>query len=81
MFAIPGWPPAHIIDTDTLDYVTIRDSACQMLEDAQGAWTIDQVTQPPLSDKFHPDSTFVNGVGFSILRFARVKLSLFITPG
>src|ERR1051326_4335500 len=66
VFAIPGWPAAQIIDTDTLDYVTISDSTCQTLEDAGGTWTIDQVTQPPLSDKFHSNSTYNNGVGYSI---------------
>ncbi len=66
VFAIPGFPPPHIIDTDTLDYVEITDSACQVLEDAEGGWTIDQVTQPPLSDKFHPGSAYLNGIGFSI---------------
>jgi two-component system NtrC family sensor kinase len=66
VFAIPGWPAAQIIDTDTLDYVTISDSTCQTLEDAGGTWTIDQVTQPPLSDKFHSNSTYNNGAGYSI---------------
>jgi two-component system, NtrC family, sensor kinase len=66
VFAMPGLPPAHIIDTDTLDYVMITDSSCQVLEDAKGAWTIDQVSQPPVSYHFHPNLEFINGLGFSV---------------
>src|SRR5437773_3578428 len=65
VLAFAGFPPPHTIYTDTLD-VEIPDTAWQMLEDPTGTLTIDQVSQPPMSNKFHFDSTYRNGIGFSI---------------
>ncbi|HEY2720362.1 MAG TPA: 7TM-DISM domain-containing protein, partial [Chitinophagaceae bacterium] len=65
-FAIPGLPPAHVIDTDTLAYVEIDDGDWQMLEDKKGTWTIEQTTGLPLVDQFHADKTYQDGIGFSI---------------
>ena len=66
LFADPGFPPAHIIDTDTLDYVEISRGSWQVLEDAEGNRTIDQVTNSPVSEKFHSPPTYANGMGYSI---------------
>jgi two-component system, NtrC family, sensor kinase len=65
LFAYPDWPSAHVINTDTIDYVTISDSNWQMLEDPKGAWSIDQISRPPVSDQFHFDSTYINGLGYN----------------
>src|SRR5262249_12336644 len=48
-------PPVYEIKTDTAS-VDIPDSCWQMLGDANGDWTINQVTQSPLSEKFHRGS-------------------------
>src|SRR5215831_15364291 len=48
-------PPVYEIKTDTAS-VSFPDSCWQMLGDVSGNWTIDQVSQPPVSDKFHPDT-------------------------
>jgi len=52
-------PSVYEIKTDTA-YVNIPDSCWQMIEDADGKWTIDQVSQSPITDKFHANIDITN---------------------
>jgi len=45
-------PPVYLIKADTAS-IMIPDTCWQMLEDAEGKWAIDQVSQSPLAEKFH----------------------------
>jgi len=44
--------PVYEIKTENVTII-IPDSCWQMLEDSDGKWTIDQVSQSPLGEKFH----------------------------
>src|SRR6516164_2668011 len=55
VFSQNNLPPAYEIKTDTA-YIHIPDSCWQMLEDAEGKATIDNVSQSPLSQKFHANT-------------------------
>ena len=55
-------PPAYEIKTDTAVAIRLDDTYWQMLEDPQSKWTIDEVSRPPLADKFHVNTTKTNGI-------------------
>ncbi len=59
-------PPAYEIKTDTAANITLDDAYWQMLEDSAGEFTIDQVSQPPLAEKFHSNNTNRKGIDHSI---------------
>jgi hypothetical protein len=59
-------PPAYEIKTDTAANITLDDAYWQMLEDSAGTLTIDQVSQPPLAEKFHSNNTNRKGIDHSI---------------
>ncbi len=50
-------PPAYIIKTDTAIAIRLNDAYWQMLEDPEGKWNIDEVSRPPIANKFHPKFT------------------------
>jgi two-component system NtrC family sensor kinase len=62
-------PPVYEINTDTAVAITLNDAYWQMLEDPEGKWTIDEVSQSPVADKFHANTTKINGVDHSINTF------------
>src|SRR4249920_1486764 len=55
-------PPAYEIQTDTAVSIRLDDAYWQMLEDPEGKWTIDEVNQSPIAEKFHANTTKVNGI-------------------
>jgi two-component system, NtrC family, sensor kinase len=59
-------PPAYEIKTDTAVNITLGDAYWQMLENRSGEWTIDQVSESPLAEKFHPNNTKKKGIDYSI---------------
>ena len=59
-------PPAYEIKTDTAVNITLDESYWQMLEDPAGGLTIDQVSQSPVAEKFHPNNTSKKGIDHSI---------------
>src|SRR4051812_23362932 len=59
-------PPVYEIKTDTVEYLHLKDSDWQMLEDKTGKFTINQVSQPPLTNKFHANTVPTKGFDFSI---------------
>ncbi len=59
-------PPAYEIKTDTAINITLDDAYWQMLEDSAGEFTIDQVRQSPLAERFHSNSTKKGGIDYSI---------------
>jgi two-component system NtrC family sensor kinase len=59
-------PPAYEIKTDTAANITLDDAYWQMLEDRAGELTIDQVSQSPLAENFHPNTTKKSGIDYSI---------------
>jgi hypothetical protein len=62
-------PPAFEINTDTAANITLDNAYWQMLEDPEGKWMIDEVSQSPVADKFHAKPTKINGVDYSINTF------------
>ncbi len=65
-------PPAYEIQTDTAVSIRLDDGYWQMLEDPEGNWKIDQVSQSPLADKFHANttkSTQIFGLDYTINTF------------
>jgi len=62
-------PPAFEINTDTAANITLDNAYWQMLEDPEGKWMINEVSQSPLADKFHANTTKINGVDHSINTF------------
>jgi len=55
-------PPVYEINADTASDIRLDDSCWQMLEDPEGKWTIDEVNHPPIADKFHANTTKVDGI-------------------
>jgi two-component system NtrC family sensor kinase len=55
-------PPAYEIKTDTVVTIRLDDAYWQMLEDPEGRWTIDEVSRPPIADKFHANTTQTEGI-------------------
>ena len=49
------------ITTDTAANIVLDDAYWQMLEDPEGKWTIDEVSQSPIADKFHANTTKIKG--------------------
>ena len=64
-------PPAYEIKADTTS-VTIPDSCWQMLEDPDGKWTINQVSQLPLDKKFHSNTGINSSINIYWIRY-RIK--------
>jgi len=62
-------PPVYRINTDTAANITLDNAYWQMLEDPGGKWTIDQVSQLPIADKFHANTTKIRGINYSINTF------------
>jgi signal transduction histidine kinase len=55
-------PPAYEITTDTAINIRLDDTHWQMLEDPEGKWKIDEVSHPPIADKFHANTTQTEGI-------------------
>src|SRR4051794_23091786 len=55
-------PPVFEITTDTILDQELTVIYYQMKEDKDGKFTIEQVTQSPLSDKFHRRDTILTNV-------------------
>src|SRR5215469_2554807 len=62
-------PPVYKITTDTATSVVLDSAYCQMLEDREGKWTINEVSNSPIADKFHLNTTKTKGVDYSINTF------------
>src|SRR5436190_15633060 len=71
VFCQNNLPPVYEIRTDTAS-VKIPDSSWQMLEDQERKFTIDQVSQSPLTEKFHSNTRVQSSVNTYWVRF-RVK--------
>ena len=52
-FAQNTLPPVYEIKSDTASYVNLERTDWQILEDQKGALTIDDISKPPLSNRFH----------------------------
>src|ERR1700745_1340532 len=59
-------PAVFEIKTDTSEYVPLNDSNWQMLEDREGKWTINDVSNSTIADKFHLNTTKAKGIDYSI---------------
>src|SRR5438045_590284 len=59
-------PAAYEIKADTAVTVRLDDQDWQMLKDPEGKWTINEVSQSPLADKFHANTTKTKGIDYSI---------------
>ncbi len=55
-------PPAYEIKSDTAFKQDIEYVYWQLLEDKEGKWTIEQVSRPPLADKFHDSLNNLKGI-------------------
>lgn len=64
-FAQTNLPHAYEIKTDTAVNITLDEAYWQMLEDTKGKLTIDQVSQLPLAERFHPNNTNKKGIDHS----------------
>ena len=65
-------PPAYELNTDTAVAIRLGDNYWQMLEDREGLCTINDVSRPPIADKFHANTTKTDGmlgVDYSIHTF------------
>jgi two-component system, NtrC family, sensor kinase len=62
-------PPVYEIKTDTAANITLDNAYWQMLEDTERRWTIDEVSQSPVADKFHASTTKIKGVDYYINTF------------
>ena len=65
-FAQNDFPSAFKITIDTASSIMLPDSCWQMLEDAKGNLTIDQISQLPFVEKFHLNTTKNKGIDYSI---------------
>ena len=59
-------PPAFEIKTDTVEDLDIPDKNWQMLEDASGKLTINQVSSEAFDSKFHINTTAAKGLNYNI---------------
>src|SRR5689334_2662458 len=59
-------PLPYEIKTDTPVNIVLDDSYWQMMEDAAGELTIDQVSQSSLAEKFHSNTTKNKQLDYSI---------------
>ena len=55
-------PDVFEIKNDTAIFQYLNSSQWQILEDKEGRWTIEQVSKPPLSEKFHKRDTVIQGM-------------------
>jgi len=62
VFSQNNLPPVFEITTDTISDQELPIAYYQMLEDKDGKFTMEQVTQSPLSDKFHRRDTILKNV-------------------
>ena len=71
-FAQSILPPAYEINADTAVNIKLDNAHWQMLEDAKGKWTIDEVIRMPLADKFHANkarTSQIGGLDYSITTY------------
>src|SRR6476646_6981593 len=68
-FAQNNLPPVFEIKADTIDHVKLVDSNWQMLEDKTAKLTIDQVSQPPITNQFHSNTVPAKGVNTYWFRY------------
>ena len=61
-----GWPPVYEIKIDTAYNLDIDDKYWQLLEDPSGKLTIDQVSSPSFTSKFHANTTRTKGYDYNI---------------
>ena len=59
-------PPPYEIKNDSAVTIRLDDAHWQMLEDPTGKWMIDSVSQPPIGNKFHTNTTKQTGIDYSI---------------
>src|SRR6476620_5275127 len=69
IFGQKNLPPVYEINADTASAIRLDDAYWQMLEDPEGEWTIDEVSQSNIADKFHANTTKIKGVDYSINTF------------
>ena len=62
VFSQNNLPPVFDITADTISDQELPIAYYQMLEDRDGKFTMEQVTQSPLSDKFHRRDTILKNV-------------------
>ena len=80
-----SFAPTHIIKTDTI-YTKIPDANWQMIEDANGKWTINDVQTPSISSKFDSNvgiseiSTYWQRFKLKNSSAKEIKLVFFNTP-
>ncbi|MFI5185326.1 MAG: ATP-binding protein [Chitinophagales bacterium] len=60
---------AYEIKRDTGLYQNLDTAHWQMLEDPSGKLTLEEVSKPPLINKFHTDNTQTTGIDYSIHTF------------
>src|SRR5215218_9126096 len=53
LYAQPTLPPLYNINSDSTPVQNLDIAYYQVLEDEQGKWTYEQVTQLPLATRFH----------------------------
>jgi hypothetical protein len=53
LFAQENLPPAFEVLSDTVLEQRLGNAYYQMLEDKEGDWTVQQVSQPPVANLFH----------------------------
>jgi hypothetical protein len=59
-------PPVYEITTDTSVVDTLPNTYWQMLEDKNGKLSFEEVSKPPLADRFHYNTTKTRRIDYSI---------------
>ena len=59
-------PPPYEIKNDSVATIRVDDVHWQILEDPTGTWQINSVSQPPIGNKFHTNTTKQTGIDYSI---------------
>src|SRR5688572_30884294 len=59
-------PPPYEIKNDSAATIRLDDAHWQMLEDHTGKWMIGSVSQPPIDNNFHTNTTKKTGIDYSI---------------
>ncbi|HRH51132.1 MAG TPA: ATP-binding protein [Panacibacter sp.] len=62
-------PPVYEIKSDTAEFQPLNDSCWQFLGIKNETWTIDQVSVPPVTDKFHFKNDNLQGSDTSFYRY------------
>ena len=58
--------PPYEIKNDSAARIRLDDAHWQMLEDPTGKWMINSVSQPPIGNKFHTNTTKTTGIDYSV---------------